>query len=107
MGISKVSPNNLKTKSVVIKPTCIIPTKATLYNPSETKHYNHKPILVWRPKTEQGVSLSFTSHETKQYIPTLHQSHPGKSMSVPCALMSTVMVSTVISSSNTVDPEPP
>ena len=64
VGLSKVSLNNLKTKPAVIKPTCIIPTKATIYNPIEANHYNHKPILVWRPKTDQGVSSSFTPRET-------------------------------------------
>ena len=50
-SLSKVSPNNFKTKHVVFKPTSNIPTNATLYNPSDANHYNPKPILVWRPKT--------------------------------------------------------
>ena len=58
VGLSKVSPNNLKTKPAVVKPIGTIPTKAMLFNPSEANHYNHKPISVWRPKIDQGVSSS-------------------------------------------------
>lgn len=106
MGLSKVSPNILKTKPVAAKPTGTIPTKAFLFNPSEAKHYNHKPISVWRPKTDQGVSSSLTPRETKQHTPTLHQSPPGKPMSMPCASTSTAMFATVISSSAAADVKP-
>ena len=59
VGLPKViSPNNLKTKPAVVKPTGTIPTKAMLFNLLEANRYNHKPILVWWPKTDQGVFSS-------------------------------------------------